>query len=120
MPGFDAWDIVKVPFPYTDRPIRQRRPALVIAARDLEEAHGLLWLAMITSAANRAWSGDVVISDLHLAGLPAPSLVRPAKIVRTEFPRRSRSRWDLRVVQHVVTHVCPRTSVIARGYYRVR
>jgi len=84
MPGFDAWDIVKVPFPYTDRPIRQRRPALVIAAEELEEAHGLLWLAIITSAANRAWSGDVVISDLHLAGLPAPSIVRPAKVATIE------------------------------------
>jgi mRNA interferase MazF len=32
MPIFEVWDIVKVPFPYTDRPVRQRRPALVIAA----------------------------------------------------------------------------------------
>jgi mRNA interferase MazF len=84
MPDFEAWDIVKVPFPYTDRPVRQRRPALVIAAGDLEEAHGLLWLAMITSAANRAWPGDVAISDLHLAGLPAPSIVRPAKVATIE------------------------------------
>ena len=84
MPTFDAWDIVKVPFPYTDRPVRQRRPALVIAAGELEEAHGLLWLAMITSAANRAWPGDVLISNLHLAGLPAPSIVRPAKVATIE------------------------------------
>jgi hypothetical protein len=27
MPTFDVWDIVKVPFPYTDRPVRERRPA---------------------------------------------------------------------------------------------
>jgi mRNA interferase MazF len=51
--GFAIWDIVKVPFPYTDRPIRQNRPALVIAAGELEATHGLLWLVMITSAANR-------------------------------------------------------------------
>lgn len=84
MTGFDHWDIVKVPFPYTDRPVRQRRPALVIAAGELEQAHGLLWLAMITSAANRAWPGDVTISDLQLAGLPAPSIVRPAKVATIE------------------------------------
>jgi mRNA interferase MazF len=35
---------------------------------------------MITSAANRGWLGDVAISDLHAAGLPVPSIVRPAKI----------------------------------------
>jgi mRNA interferase MazF len=80
MPAFEAWDIVKVPFPYTDRPVRQRRPALVLAAGDLQIRHGLLWLAMITSAAHYGWPGDVVISDLDSAGLPAPSIVRPAKI----------------------------------------
>jgi len=80
MPIFEPWDIVRVPFPYTDRPVRERRPALVIAAGDLETAHGLLWLAMITSAEHRGWPGDVVISELGGAGLPAPSIVRPAKI----------------------------------------
>jgi len=84
MTSFDAWDIVKVPFPYTDRPVRQRRPALVIAAGALEAEHGLLWLAMITSAANRGWAGDVPISDLRQAGLPAASTVRPAKIATIE------------------------------------
>ena len=84
MPIFETWDIVKVPFPYTDRPVRQHRPALVIAAGELEIAHGLLWLAMITSAANRGWPGDVPVSDLAAAGLPIPSIVRPAKIATIE------------------------------------
>ena len=84
MPSFDAWDIIKVPFPYTDRPVRQRRPALVIAAGALTAEHRLLWLAMITSAANRGWSGDVPISDLREAGLPIASIVRPAKIATIE------------------------------------
>jgi len=35
---------------------------------------------MITSAEHRGWPGDVVISDPSGAGLPAPSIVRPAKI----------------------------------------
>lgn len=35
---------------------------------------------MITSAANRGWEGDVEIGDLAQAGLPAPSVVRSAKI----------------------------------------
>jgi mRNA interferase MazF len=83
---FELWDIVKVPFPYTDRPVRQRRPALVVAAREIEAAHGLLWLVMITSAENPGRQGDVGISDLSAAGLPAPSIVRPAKIA-TMDPR---------------------------------
>ena len=84
MPTFETWDVVRVPFPYSDRPIRQRRPALVVAAGELQSAHGLLWLAMITSAANRGWPGDVAISDIAAAGLPIDSIVRPAKIATIE------------------------------------
>src|SRR5580765_3625510 len=84
MPSFEVWDIVKVPFPYTDRPIRQRRPALVVAAGDLLAEHGLLWLAMITSAANRSWPGDVPVTNLEAAGLPIPSIIRVAKIATIE------------------------------------
>ena len=84
MPGFEAWDIVKVPFPYTDRPVRQRRPALVVAAGELEAAQGLLWLAMVTSAANHGWPGDVLVSDFASAGLPIRSIIRPAKIATIE------------------------------------
>ena len=84
MPGFEVWDIVKVPFPYTDRPVRQRRPALVIAAGELETAHELLWLVMVTSAANRGWPGDLLVSDVATAGLPIPSIIRPAKIATIE------------------------------------
>jgi mRNA interferase MazF len=84
MPTFEQGDIIKVPFPYTDRHTRQSRPALVVAAGNLEEAHGLLWVLMITSAQNRGWPGDVAISSLKSAGLPAPSVVRTAKIATIE------------------------------------
>lgn len=84
MPTFDAWDVIKVPFPYTDRPVRQRRPALVVAANGIQQEHGLLWVLMITSAENRGWPGDVDVSDLTAAGLPSPSVIRTAKIATIE------------------------------------
>jgi mRNA interferase MazF len=84
MPGFDVWDLVKVPFPYTNRPVQQRRPALVVAIPDAPGVPDLLWVLMVTSAANRGWPGDVVVSDLKMAGLPAPSLIRSAKIATIE------------------------------------
>ena len=31
MATFNKGDVVKVPFPYTDRDVRQRRPALVVS-----------------------------------------------------------------------------------------
>lgn len=54
MPGFRRGDVVKVPFPYTDRPTRQHRP------------------------------DDLAIGDLKSAGLPAPSVIRTAKIATIE------------------------------------
>ena len=84
MPAFSVWDLVKVPFPYTNRPIQQRRPALIVAIPDTPGAPNLLWVLMVTSAANRGWPGDVAISDLHATGLPAPSIVRPTKIATIE------------------------------------
>ena len=77
---FKRGDVVKVPFPYTDRSTRQSRPALVVSSGDLEDEQGLLWVVMITSAENRGWSGDVPVNDLARAGLPAASVVRTAKI----------------------------------------
>jgi len=43
-----------------------------------------LWVAMITSAENRGWSGDVNIGNHLAAGLPVPSLIRTAKIATIE------------------------------------
>ncbi len=84
MPGFEVWDVVKLPFPYTNRPVQQRRPALVVACHRAPGMPGLLWVVMITSAAHRRWPHDVEITDLTAAGLPAPSIVRPTKIATLE------------------------------------
>ncbi|HUI14678.1 MAG TPA: type II toxin-antitoxin system PemK/MazF family toxin [Xanthobacteraceae bacterium] len=83
---FDAFDVVVVPFPYADRLAEKRRPALVVSNRKLA-AHALIWVAMITSAENERWPSDVAIADLERAGLPAPSVVRPAKIACIEPAR---------------------------------
>ena len=79
MEACDVWDIIKVPFPYTKRPIQQRRPALVIARFPHPGVPELLWVLMITSATHRRWPGDV-----DIAGLPAPSMVRCAKVATIE------------------------------------
>jgi mRNA interferase MazF len=79
MPRFERWAIVTVPFPYVERPIRQRRPAVVVLT-GMGAAGDLLWVLMITAAANRGWPEDVAIDDHGAAGLPIPSIVRTAKI----------------------------------------
>lgn len=85
MPTFEQGSVIRVPFPYTDRSTRQRRPALVISAGRIGEGGALLWVAMITSAENRPWPGDVPFGEGYAAaGLPAPSTVRPCKLATIE------------------------------------
>lgn len=84
MPIFEQGDVVRVPFPYTDRDTRQHRPALVVSSGAIGEGAALLWVVMITSAENRPWTGDVTIPNHTGAGLPAPSVVRPVKIATVE------------------------------------
>ena len=85
MPTFEQGDIVRVPFPYTDRETRQHRPALVVSRGGIGESAQFLWVVMITSAENRAWPDDHDIGPkYHDYGLPAPSIIRPTKIATIE------------------------------------
>ena len=47
---------------------------------------------MMTSAANRGWPGDVVVSELGEAGLPAASVVRVAKVATIDASDAERIR----------------------------
>ena len=77
MASFERYDVVRVPFPFTDRQAEKNRPALVISEGAVfNRAAGHSVMAMITSVVHAPWPLDVPISDLKAAGLPAPSLVR--------------------------------------------
>ena len=71
-----AFDVVIVPFPFTDRNASKRRLALVLsgAAFNLAAQHSVL--AMITSAGQSAWLGDCPIQNLASAGLTSACVVR--------------------------------------------
>jgi mRNA interferase MazF len=84
MQNYNQGDVVRVPFPYTDKQTRQHRPALVVSSGTIGEHGALLWVVMITSAENRTWPGDVAIPHHDRAGLPAPSVVRTLKIATIE------------------------------------
>ena len=104
MPGFEQGDVIRVPFPYTDRSTRQRRPALVVSRGGLGENGRLLWVAMITSAENRAWPEDVPFRATYAdAGLPAPSLIRPSKLATIESGHAEKiGRVDVNLMERVI------------------
>jgi mRNA interferase MazF len=82
----DGWDVIVVPFPYSEKLAEKRRPALVVSGERLNR-EGFLWIAMITGAAKDKRIGDVLIRDLALAGLPGPSMVRSSKLATIEPSR---------------------------------
>ena len=74
---YEHMDVVRVPFPFTDKTASKNRPALIISrggAFNAPANHSVM--AMITSATHTPWPLDCHITNLNAAALPAPSLVR--------------------------------------------
>ncbi len=74
---YEPFDVVVVPFPFTDSARTKRRPALVLSQKSEFGSiieHSIL--AMVTSQKNDPWPLDVVITNKKQSGLTAPSVVR--------------------------------------------
>ena len=74
---YKPFDVVVVPFPFTDAARSKRRPALVLSQNKNfgdENEHSVL--AMITSLKNEPWPLDCTIINKKQSGLTAPSVVR--------------------------------------------
>lgn len=73
---YNRYDVVKVPFPFTDKQASKTRPALVLSNQEFNSGVDHSVMAMITTAKNSTWLFDTPILDLNAAGLPASSIVR--------------------------------------------
>jgi len=108
---FKPYDVLVVPFPFTDSAAVKRRPALVLSAEPFQDRVGHLVLAMITSHENRGWPLDVEISDPRAAGLPHASVVRMKLLTLDErFVLRKSGRLaepDRRMVQRSLRLLLP-------------
>jgi hypothetical protein len=68
--SFKRFEVVRVPFPFTDKNVTKNRPALVLSDESAFNAPaGHSVMAMITSAEHAAWPLDCVLQNLHAAGL---------------------------------------------------
>ena len=74
MPTYKQFDVVVVPFPFTDSNKTKRRPALVLSSSSWTIDKSIL--AMITTSGHSPWPLDMAISDLEAAGINSPSKVR--------------------------------------------
>jgi len=74
---YEPFDVIVVPFPFTDSSKDKRRPALVLSQKtDFGSKIEQSVLAMITSQKNDSWPLDVSIKNRKQSGLTAPSVVR--------------------------------------------
>lgn len=94
----EPFDVVVVPFPFTDGPGGKRRPALVVSSARFNRTHRQSILAMITSSPTE-WPSDVAIREWRRAGLNVPCKVRfklftldDDRIVRRLGPLAARDR----------------------------
>lgn len=107
------FDVVIVPFPFTDRPIAKKRPALILSnTGNFGDRIGHSVLAMITSAKHSPWPLDIEVSDLEAAGLPMPSRIRMKLFTldhRLILDRRGRlGEVDLQGVKQALTQLFSR------------
>ncbi len=77
-----SFDIILVPFPFTDLSRSKKRPCLVLVKIEAPKLEPLFVVSMITSQVH----GLQIPFDVHLenyqkANLPKPSLVRLSKLV---------------------------------------
>lgn len=73
----NRWDIVLVPFPFTDLIAAKRRPALVVSPDTTNRTGPDLVLAFLTSQVNATpRPGDYRLLAWQDAGLPKPTMLR--------------------------------------------
>lgn len=73
-----AFDVVIIPFPFTDDPSKaKRRPVIVLSDGPFfNRAVKQVVCAMVTSTTRNPWPGDIVIRDLAAAGMKTVCKIR--------------------------------------------
>jgi len=72
----DPFDVVEVPFPFSDLPRSKRRKSLVVSSREFNRRNGSTILMMITSATHSQWYLDVQLENWQHSGLRKPCVAR--------------------------------------------
>ena len=90
---YKKWDIILVPFPFTDLSASKKRPALVVSPDEYNTGADIV-IAFITSKIDvKARLGDYHIQEWKKANLPKPSMIRmkfatiDKKIIVKQFGR---------------------------------
>jgi len=73
---YNKWDIILVPFPFTDLKAVRKRPALIISPDEYNEKLDVV-IAFITSKLDSEYRlGDYKLCEWEKSNLPKPSMIR--------------------------------------------
>ncbi|MCP9290987.1 MULTISPECIES: type II toxin-antitoxin system PemK/MazF family toxin [Gracilimonas] len=73
---FRRWDIVLLPFPFTNLNATKKRPALVISPNEYNSGPDLVVMFVTSNLKARSKIGDYIIQEWEESGLPKPSMTR--------------------------------------------
>ena len=76
MTTFSKWDIVLVPFPFTDLSSTKKRPALVVSPDAYNAGEDLVLAFLTSNLGNPKQVGDLELTYWKESGLPLPTKLR--------------------------------------------
>jgi mRNA interferase MazF len=78
---YEQWDIVLVPFPFTDLTSMKKRPALILSGANYNNMCSDYILCGITSQSVRSLEqGDFILTDIAATGLIKTSVIRLGRL----------------------------------------
>ncbi|MEO8211517.1 MAG: type II toxin-antitoxin system PemK/MazF family toxin [bacterium] len=73
---FKKWEIILVPFPFTDLSATKKRPLLIISPDEFNSSEDLVIAFITSNISDQLRIGDCLINEWKSSGLPKPSIIR--------------------------------------------
>jgi mRNA interferase MazF len=74
--SYNTWDIILVPFPFTNLKSVKKRPALIISPPSYNSGSDIIILFITSNIDSAKRPGDHLIDQWSESGLPKPSMIR--------------------------------------------
>jgi mRNA interferase MazF len=73
---YKPWDIVLVPFPFTNLSTNKKRPVLIISPAEYNKGYDAIIMFITSNLSALERPGDYRLEEWKEAGLPKPSMTR--------------------------------------------
>ena len=73
---YNQWEIVLLPFPYTDLSAKKRRPGVILSPTGYDAGADVVILFLTSNLKSESKPGDYELTQWEHANLPKPSKIR--------------------------------------------